>query len=92
MLQMYEVLFLIKSCNESGLLSSERLFTTFQQRFSSFGFWTEKKNDMVVLTDIGGKRQHNDGEVNKPLPILKYNICMKGVDRGDQFMSYYPFE
>lgn len=28
----------------------------------------------------------------KPLPIIKYNDYMSGVDRQDQLMSYYPCE
>lgn len=31
-------------------------------------------------------------ERQKPVPIIYYNANMKGVDRCDQLMSYYPFE
>lgn len=47
---------------------------------------TEFENDMVQIT--------NKREIlrDKPLPIVKYNAFMKGIDRGDQMMAYYPVE
>lgn len=47
---------------------------------------TEWENDIV---DFVNKRQVT---VKKPLPIVKYNAFMKGVDRADQMLSYYPCE
>uniref|UniRef100_A0A1B6DFG4 Uncharacterized protein n=1 Tax=Clastoptera arizonana TaxID=38151 RepID=A0A1B6DFG4_9HEMI len=47
---------------------------------------TEHENEMVEFVD---RRGHS---VKKPLPIVKYNAFMKGVDRSDQLMSYYPCE
>uniref|UniRef100_A0A1B6LW93 PiggyBac transposable element-derived protein domain-containing protein n=1 Tax=Graphocephala atropunctata TaxID=36148 RepID=A0A1B6LW93_9HEMI len=47
---------------------------------------TEHKNKMVTSINRNGV------EREKPLPIVKYNHFMKGVDRSDQMMSYYPCE
>lgn len=47
---------------------------------------TEYENEMVTVIDSRGN------EREKPLPIVKYNAFMKGVDRGDQMMAYYPAE
>uniref|UniRef100_A0A1B6HI21 Uncharacterized protein n=2 Tax=Cicadellinae TaxID=33370 RepID=A0A1B6HI21_9HEMI len=47
---------------------------------------TEFENDMVNSINRGGL------ERLKPLPIVQYNHFMKGVDRSDQMMSYYPCE
>ncbi|CAH2001077.1 unnamed protein product [Acanthoscelides obtectus] len=45
---------------------------------------TEFKNEMVLVKNRRGQ------EMEKPLPIVKYNECMGGVDRQGQLMSYYP--
>uniref|UniRef100_A0A1B6E2D2 PiggyBac transposable element-derived protein domain-containing protein n=2 Tax=Clastoptera arizonana TaxID=38151 RepID=A0A1B6E2D2_9HEMI len=47
---------------------------------------TEHENDMVTVIN---KRKV---KVLKPLPIVKYNGFMKGVDRSDQMQAYYPME
>ncbi|KFM82040.1 PiggyBac transposable element-derived protein 4, partial [Stegodyphus mimosarum] len=47
---------------------------------------TEYKNEMV---DILNKRNEIK---QKPLPIIKYNAFMSGVDRQDQMLSYYLSE
>lgn len=47
---------------------------------------TEFENNMVSITNRRGQ------EREKPLPIVQYNAHMKGVDRMDQMMSYYPCE
>lgn len=47
---------------------------------------TEFENEMV---DFINKRGN---VVKKPLPIVKYNAHMSGVDRADQMLSYYPCE
>lgn len=47
---------------------------------------TQHENDMVTVLN---KRKQ---EVQKPLPIVQYNAHMKGIDRCDQMMAYYPCE
>lgn len=47
---------------------------------------TEFKNDLTATTNRRGK------EMVKPLPIIKYNAYMSGIDRRDQMMAYYPAE
>lgn len=49
---------------------------------------TEFENQMATfaLTRKSGKG------VQKPLPIIQYNAFIKGVDRADQFLPYYPCE
>lgn len=47
---------------------------------------TEYENDMVESINARGQSR------TKPLPIVKYNAFMKGVDRGDMMMAYYPIE
>lgn len=45
---------------------------------------TEFENNMVSSTNK--RKQVRE----KPLPIVQYNAHMKGVDRHDQLMAYYP--
>lgn len=47
---------------------------------------TEFENDMVQVINKRGEQK------TKPKPIVFYNAHMKGVDRGDQMLSYYPCE
>lgn len=47
---------------------------------------SEHENEMI---DFINKRNIIK---SKPLPIVKYNAFMSGVDRADQMMSYYPSE
>lgn len=47
---------------------------------------TEFENDMVSITNKRGQ------QMTKPLPIVQYNAHMKGVDRMDQMLAYYPCE
>lgn len=47
---------------------------------------SEYENEMVTVVNKRGQ------EVQKPLPIVQYNAHMKGIDRGDQLLSYYPCE
>lgn len=47
---------------------------------------TEFQNNMVVTHNRHGVPRE------KPLPIVKYNTYMKGVDRSDQMLAYYPSE
>ncbi|KAG8333114.1 hypothetical protein J6590_009575 [Homalodisca vitripennis] len=60
------------------------------------GKWHDKRNVLYIST-----RFENDWAVSnnrfgqsrqKPLPIVHYNAHMKGVDRNDQMMSYYPYK
>lgn len=47
---------------------------------------TEFENEMATINNRFGQ------ELVKPLPIIHYNANMKGTDRQDQMMSYYPLE
>lgn len=47
---------------------------------------TEFDNEIVESINRRGQSKM------KPLPIVKYNAFMKGVDRGDMMMAYYPAE
>lgn len=47
---------------------------------------TEHENTMVNFID------KQNCSKQKPLPIIKYNAFMSGVDRADQMMVYYPIE
>lgn len=47
---------------------------------------TEHENEMATAINF------RKVESQKPLPIVKYNAFMKGVDRSDQMQSYYPLE
>lgn len=47
---------------------------------------SEYKNEMAVSTNKRGVRR------DKPLPIVQYNANMKGVDRHDQMLAYYPIK
>lgn len=47
---------------------------------------TQFENEMVTCANRFGV------ETQKPLPIVQYNAHMKGTDRHDQLLSYYPFE
>ena len=29
-------------------------------------------------------------EIKMPYAVIQYNICMKGIDRADQYLIYYP--
>lgn len=50
---------------------------------------TESKNEMVTFIQ---KKKKTNNEKQKPLPIVRYNAHMSGVDRGDQLLAYYPCE
>ncbi|XP_046685000.1 piggyBac transposable element-derived protein 4-like [Homalodisca vitripennis] len=47
---------------------------------------TQFENEMVTMENRRGI------EKQKPKPVVHYNAHMKGVDRADQLMSYYPIE
>ena len=41
----------------------------------------------VVYT--GQKDMKTNMEIKKPYAVVKYNKFMKGIDRADQYLSYY---
>lgn len=50
--------------------------------------YTSTQYENVMTTVINKRGQ----EIEKPLPVAKYNEYMSGVDRNDQAMSYYACE
>lgn len=60
------------------------------------GKWRDKRLVMYLSTEHDNEmceienRRHQQKQ--KPKPIVQYNAYMKGVDRLDQMMSYYPCE
>lgn len=58
---------------------------------------TNKKRDIRMILTIHnadicdtGKKDKNGDAILKPKCIIDYNRYMKGVDRADQYLSYYP--
>ncbi|KAL6416949.1 hypothetical protein ACFW04_014775 [Cataglyphis niger] len=58
---------------------------------------TNKKRDIRMISTIhnadvcdAGKKDKNGNAIFKPKCIIDYNRYMKGVDRADQYLSYYP--
>lgn len=55
--------------------------------------WKDKREVRMVSTlhqaTIERKERKRGGSVKKPSCILEYNKYMKGVDRADQYLSYY---
>lgn len=56
--------------------------------------WKDKRKVMYLSTEhenvnVTISKKRNEERV-KPLPIVKYNAFMKGVDRSDQVQAYYP--
>lgn len=60
------------------------------------GLWKDKKKVIYISTEFENKMvtaiNKRNEEKTKPLPIVQYNAHMKGVDRADQLLSYYPCE
>lgn len=60
------------------------------------GKWRDKRVVSYISTEFENEMVTSLNRVNlertKPLPIVQYNHFMKGVDRADQMMSYYPCE
>lgn len=61
------------------------------------GRWRDKRVVTYISTEYENElatfiQRRTNKESQKPLPIIKYNAFMKGVDRGDQLLSYYPCE
>lgn len=58
------------------------------------GKWRDKRDVLYISTEFQNdmtEYENKRGQMkNKPLPILKYNENMSGIDRQDQIMSYYP--
>jgi hypothetical protein len=42
------------------------------------------------MVNTGRKDRKSNLEVKKPHCVVQYNELMKGVDRADQYLSYYP--
>ncbi|MGL5707887.1 MAG: transposase [Aeromonas sp.] len=61
-------------------------------------FKSNKKKDVRMISsihnadliDTGKKDRKTGNTIFKPKCIMDYNQFMKGVDRADQFLSYYP--
>lgn len=60
------------------------------------GKWKDKRVVMYLSTEVENEMGTITNKRNqpreKPKPIIQYNAHMKGVDRMDQMMSYYPCE
>lgn len=60
------------------------------------GKWHDKRDVPYISTeyphDLIEMENRRGTVLKKPLPILKYNEHMSGVDRKDQLLSYYPCE
>ena len=57
--------------------------------------WRDKREvRMVTNIDGYGMRlvETRRGKIPKPIAVIKYNEFMKGVDKGDQFSSYYIYD
>jgi len=58
--------------------------------------WKDKRDVLGISTewtaDMVDTQNKRGDKKKKPLPIIKYNDYMSGVDRQDQLLSYYPCE
>lgn len=56
--------------------------------------WKDKREVLSISSEFGGNlvttTNKRGQEKNKPKLIVEYNKNMKGVDRQDQMLSYYP--
>ena len=43
----------------------------------------------ATIVNTGRKERKRNMEIKKPYAVVQYNKFMKGVDRGDQYLSYY---
>jgi len=43
----------------------------------------------VTIVDKGGKDRKTNIEIKKPHAVGQYNKFTKGVERADQYLSYY---
>lgn len=59
------------------------------------GKWRDKRDVVYISTEhvntVVTYRDKRATEKSKPQAILQYNKFMGGVDRQDQYLSYYPF-
>lgn len=60
------------------------------------GKFKDKRDILYISTEVENNMvthiiRHGEEEI-KPEAIVKYNHFIKGVDRSDQLMSYYPCE
>lgn len=60
------------------------------------GKWRDKRDVTYISTEFDNDMVTYHDKLNrvkeKPKPIYMYNKYMGGIDRQDQFMSYYPIE
>ena len=42
-----------------------------------------------TIVNIGWKDRKTNVEIKKPYAVVQYNKFMKGVDKADQYLSYY---
>ena len=59
--------------------------------------WKDKRDVRMISTihdisvsDTGKKNRKTGEDIVKPVCINQYNVHMKGVERADQYLSYYP--
>ena len=45
----------------------------------------------VTIVNTGQKDRKTNMEIKKPYAVVQYNKFMKGLDRADQYLSYYSF-
>ena len=45
----------------------------------------------ATTVNTGRKDRKTNMEIKKPYAVVQYNKFMKGVDRADQYLSYYSF-
>jgi len=43
----------------------------------------------ATIVNTGGKDKKTSMEIKKPYAVVQYNKFMKGVDRADQYLSFY---
>ena len=43
----------------------------------------------ATIVNTGRKERQTNMEIKKPYDVVQYNKFMKGVDRADQYLSYY---
>jgi hypothetical protein len=43
----------------------------------------------ATIVNTGRKDRKTNMEIKKPFALVQYNKFMKGIDRSDQYLSYY---
>ena len=57
--------------------------------------WCEKKRSVTMMSTVHSavyvevKKRHSDDKIMKPLAVYDYTQKMAGVDKNDQFNTYY---